>query len=201
MSYSIVGIIKDGCWKVAEFCVGINNPKSFYAKCFAPVIKNKKIINQNICRCKFVRTLDNWLFAEAKTVGSGVIEEIIKLEDGGELELADARKLLDDEHMCDIGYILNFDSNTLTCYHNGKRFMFGRFGFDEIDSAKKFRKVEAAYEMSIADNQNEIREINIKGIADSFRKMGATIDGADPDEAARQFMEMWDNLEPVDEET
>lgn len=188
MGYSIVGIIKDGSWKVAEFCSRIGEPKDFYIACFEPFIKNIKIINQNICRCKFVGTLEDWLFAGTKAVGCGVIEKIIKLEDGSELELADARKLLDNELMCDMGYIINLDSNTLTCYHSGKRFVFGRFEFDEINNAKKFRKVEAAYEMSQADNEKEIDQIALNGLVESIRKM-AIHAGRDPEEDVRKFLD------------
>lgn len=191
MGYSIVGIIEDGCWRVAEFCNDIKDLQAFYKKCFEPFIKNKKIIKQNICRCKFVGTKEALVFTEESVIGvigSSVIGEIAKLEDGKELELIDARKMLDDEVMCDIGYIFNFDSNTLTCYHNGKRFMFGRFEFSEINNAKKFRKVEAAYEMSQADNEKELDEIGLKGSVEAARKLAIAL-GMDPEEGVRKFLE------------
>ena len=182
--FTFIGIIAGNRWRVTE--------QDFYSETIddtlelimGPLTKKLDAIKKGVKRCQFTSDV-NQLSAGEKGFGRWILSKIVDLPEDATLYLSDNHDALSSEAYCDRAFIINLDSDTLSCYHRGKKFMFGRYDLNNLPDADQ---IAADYEMSVADAGFEAWKLTAMFMETAIRRKHAE-DGTDPEPEIKQFWE------------
>lgn len=189
----LLGIIDGGDWRVAQHIRSQRDDEPFYqASIILSRLKNYSDICNNLHHCKFVTTYDEWTpemgdehYTLSSAIGADVLDVIIDCGKYDVVHLSDAREFLKQESFCRYTFIINFDTGKLTAYHSGDRFILGEYDLENLPSIYRFMDDLEEFEKEHLFEINKIIHASlIKTIRDN-----AVLQGRDPEEAEREFLE------------
>ena len=115
------------------------------------------------------------------------LDNVAELEEGETLYLLDRHETLEDELYCERAFVVNLDSNTLSCYHHGNHFLFGRYNLDALPDVDE---LASAYEMSMANAGFERIKIAYKFMENVIRQKH----GKNVTDAEQEIKQFWEDL-------
>ena len=186
----IIGVIDGGDWRVAQYCNSFEDEPEYQGKLLLDCLKtNLTNIYENLSHCRFVAKYGDDTAATEEyptfdsSLGVDVFDEIIACDKYDTVWLCDSRSFLDDELSCGFAFIINYDTGKLTCYHHGRKFLFGEY---DLENLPVIDMLIADYEASIALHKKETQRIAYAPMIDLIRER-AVENGLDPDEEERNF--------------
>lgn len=199
-----IGVIDEGDWRIAQYCnFWTENGPDVQYEIIKGQLADAEAIRENLSHCKFITTYENKTEAMEKEYPSLVpwcgADVLDMISDCGKYEtigLCDSRVFLDDEISCEYAFVINFDTWILTCYHNGKRFMFGEYDIDNLPDTKQF--------MNDLRNSKKIHKLEIQKViftpTVNLLRKNAISQGKDPDAVEKSFWEMISSAPDEDKE-
>lgn len=208
-THMLLGVIDCGEWRVAQNFTSFEKEPEDSGTRLISILKNCSTdIYNNLYHCMFIATDEEDIpesIEEYPTLSSlmgiDILTEIAYCEKYDSIPLIDSRSFFQDECECEYAFIIDYDTNKLTCYICGNRFVFGEYDLNELPETNTFvydfKKTQLA-------NIDEIVEIRCRTLVSLFHRMGDD-SGSDVDVVINSIRKSLLNQcmldEPIDNES
>lgn len=186
----LIGVIDGGDWRVAQYCNSLEDEPEYQGKLLLDCLNaNLTEIYENLSHCRFIAKYGDNIETTKEhpnfdsLLGVDIFNEIIACDKYDTVWLCDSRSFLDDELYCEFAFVINYDIEKLSCYHHGRRFLFGEYNLEQLPTIEVLL---ADYEASIVQHQKEVKKIVYAPMAEMIRKR-AVESGLNPDEEEQEF--------------
>ena len=190
----LLGVIDCGEWRVAQRYTSFEDEPDYSGFSLISILNDCSThIYNNLFHCKFIATGYEDISESEKeyptlssTMGIEILTEIEQCDKYDTIPLIDNRHFWEDEFNCTYAFIVNYDTNKLTCYLYGNKFVFGEYDLNNLPSEDAFL---ADLKQTKKENIDEIVQICCKPML-LFLRETAIAAGNDPDDASKKYMDV-----------